>query len=169
MTKRRDVPKVSSETTVLDATKLMNAKNIPVVAVVDRDGKVAGFFGERAPLTEFVLLDKKPDEVTVGEIMRPLHRIRPDASRREAVRKIVEYRATRLGVYDGDEFLGWVSLSDLSRVFSRAVQMHHTHSHDELEAREVLCPRCKKAFMEKVTDSEGHTVRWQCPSCKHTL
>jgi hypothetical protein len=63
-----------------------------------------------------------------------------------------------LGVYDGDKFLGWVTLTDLSREFSKENLLDRLRSHNVPEVSEVRCPNCNKAFMEKVPNSEGVIV-----------
>jgi CBS domain-containing protein/ribosomal protein S27AE len=169
MTKNSDVPKVSTETSVLDAAKLMNKKHSSAVAVLDANNKVVGFFGERTLLTEFVRLNKKPDQVKVGEIMHVLYRIGPDANAKEAAGMIVRYGATRLAVYDGDKFVGWVTLTSLSRYFSRKNLLDRLGSHMVPELVQFRCPNCGRAFLEKVTDREGSILRWQCPNCGYAL
>lgn len=119
MTPDADIPKVSTEASVLDATNVMNARGTSAVAVVDAKRRVVGIFGERTLLTEFVRLDRRPDEVKVGEIMHALYKIKPDATTKQAAKEIVENGVTRLGVYDGEKFLGGVTLTDLARHFSR--------------------------------------------------
>ena len=172
MTVVAKIPKVTTETTVLEASNLMNEKVASAVAVLG-DNKVVGFFGERTLLTEFVKLNKKPDGVNVGKIMHILPRIGPDASTKEATKEaakeLVDSGATRLGVYKADMFLGWVTLTDLSREFSRESLLDRLWSHNAPEVSEVRCPNCNKAFMEKVTNKEGMIVRWQCPNCKYAL
>jgi CBS domain-containing protein len=169
MTMNAKIPKVTTGTTVLEATNLMNEKGTSAVAVIDGDNKVVGFFGERTLLTEFVKLNKKPEDVQVGRIMHMLYRIEPEATTKEAAKELAENGATRLGVYHGDSFLGWVTLTDLSRDFSRESLLGRLRSHNVPEVSEVRCPNCNKAFMEKVTNSEGVIVRWQCPNCKYAL
>ena len=169
MTPDKEVPKVSIETTMLEATNVMNEKESSAVAVVDENNKVVGFFGERTLMTEFVRLNKKPEEVKVGEVMHMLYRVGPDANTKEAARAIIEYGATRLGVYDGDKFLGWVTLIDLSKNLSMENLLDRLRSHNKPETPELRCPNCNKAFMEKITNREGQIVRWQCPNCKYAL
>jgi CBS domain-containing protein len=169
MTPDADIPKATNETTVLEAADLMNEKGTSAVAVVDGDDKVVGVFGERTLLTEFVKLNKKPDEVKVGKILHILPRIGPDATTKEAAKALADSGATRLGVYEADKFLGWVTLTDLSRDFSRKRLLDRLRSHDAPEVSEVRCPNCNKAFMEKITNKEGMIVRWQCPNCKYAL
>ena len=105
----------------------------------------------------------------VGRIMHVLPRIGPDATTKEAAKALVDSGATRLAVYKGDMFLGWVTLTDLSRDFSRESLLDRLRSHNAPEVSEVRCPNCNKAFMEKVRNSEGMIVRWQCPNCKYAL
>jgi CBS domain-containing protein len=169
MTLDAKIPKVTNETTVLEATNLMNEKGTSAVAVVDDENKVVGFFGERTLLTEFVKLNKKPDEVKVGKIMHALYRIGPDATTKEAAKMLVDGGTTRLAVYKADVFLGWVTLTDLSRDMSKERLLDRLLSHNAPEVSEVRCPNCNKAFMEKVTNNEGMIVRWQCPNCKYAL
>ena len=169
MTPDDDIPRVTAEKTVLEAARVMNERGTSAVAVVNEDGKVVGFFGERTLLTEFVKLNAKPDEVRVGKIVHILPRIRPNATTKEAAKVLVDSGATRLAVYDADRFLGWVTLTDLSREFSRESLLDRLRSRDVPEEEEVRCPNCNKAFMEKVTDKDGMIVRWQCPNCKYAL
>jgi CBS domain-containing protein len=169
MTMNAEIPKVTTGANVLEATNLMNEKGTSAVAVIDGDNKVVGFFGERTLLTEFVKLNAKPEEVKVGKIMHMLFRIGPEASTKEAAKELAENGATRLGVYDGDEFLGWVTLTDLSRDFSRESLLDRLRSHNIPEVSEVRCPNCNQGFMEKITNHEGVIVRWQCPKCKYSL
>jgi CBS domain-containing protein len=169
MTVDAKIPKVTNETTVLEATNLMNEKGTSGVAVLGADNKVVGFFGERTLLTEFVRLNQKPDEVKVGKIMHMLYRIGPEATTKEAAKELADNGTTRLAVYEGDRFLGWVTLTDLSRDMSRESLLDRLRSHNAPEISEVRCPNCNKAFMEKVKNSEGMIVRWQCPNCKYAL
>ena len=169
MTLAAAIPKVGAGATVLESAKAMNDWRRSAVAVVDPNGKVIGFFSERTLLTEFVALDKRPDEVKVGEIMHMLYRIQPDATAKEAAKKLSDYGTTRLGVFDGDDFLGWVTLTDLSRYFSKENLLDRLRSHNAPEESEVRCPNCRKAMMLAVTDSEGRILRWQCPNCGYAL
>jgi CBS domain-containing protein/predicted RNA-binding Zn-ribbon protein involved in translation (DUF1610 family) len=169
MTPNAQVPKVSREATVLEATALMKRKGTAAVAVADTNGKVVGFFGERILLTEFVPLNKRPDEVRVGEVMQVLYKIRPDSSTKDAAGIIIEIGANRLGVYDDDKFVGWVTLTDLARYFSKESLLGRLRMHNTPEITEFRCPKCRKAFMGKVTDGEGQVLRWECPNCGYFL
>jgi hypothetical protein len=62
---------------------------------------------------------------------------------------MVENRITRLGVFEGEKFLGWVTLTDLAREFSKPSLLKALSARDEPEGKQVLCPNCKKAFLER--------------------
>ena len=163
-----NVPRVSCKATVLDATNIMNKNKTSGVVVFDGE-KVIGLVTDRRLLTEFLPLDKKPDEVKVGEIVTPFYRIGPNEDTKKAAKKIVEHRITRLGVFEGETFLGWVTAIDLSRHLSRRTLLDKLRSNNEMEPAEYLCPQCRRAFMEKITDREGQVLRWQCPKCGYSL
>lgn len=60
--------------------------------VVSQGGKVRGMFTDRALLRNFVPLNKRPDEVKVSDVLVPLLRIDPEASMKQATKKIEERR-----------------------------------------------------------------------------
>ena len=162
------VPGVSSQTTVLEAARIMNKNKSSGVVVFDGE-KVVGLVTDRRLLTDFLPLNKRPEEVRVGEIASPFYRIGPDEDTKKAAKEIVDRGISRLGVFEGERFLGWVTAIDLSRHFSRKNLVDRLRSHDETEPFECLCPHCRSAFMEKITDPEGQVLRWQCPKCAYAL
>jgi signal-transduction protein with cAMP-binding, CBS, and nucleotidyltransferase domain len=164
-----NVPHVNSSATVLEAAEAMNQGGWSGVAVVDDASKVVGLVTARRLLREFFAMNKKPDEVKVGQVMGPFYRIGPNVSAREAARKILAYHVSRLGVFEGEEFRGWVSLTDLTRELGRKRLIRVLMSHEEPEDQEFLCSNCRSAFMEKITNNDGAVLRWQCPKCKYTL
>lgn len=101
--------------------------------------------------------------------MRPFYRIGPNASTKEAARKILANNVTRLGVFENGKFFGWVSLKDLTRELGRRRLIDVLKSRDEPEDPEFLCPECRHAFMRKVTNDEGEILRWVCPDYNHAL
>lgn len=163
-----DVPKIGADATVLEATTLMNKERASGVAVLGADRRMLGVLTDRRLLTTFLPLNKNPALVRVKEIMGPIYRIGPNATPKEAARKIVDNGITRLGVFQGDDFLGWVTLTDVSSYLSKKGLLEALHFHAEPEPSEFLCPVCRSAFMIKVTDAEGDTLRWECPNC-HTV
>ncbi len=159
------VPRVKSSDTILQAATVMNRERTSGAIVVEGE-KVVGLITERALLWKFIPLDKRPDEVTVGDMLVPFF---PDESTKNAAKIMVENRITRLGVFEGEKFLGWVTLTDLAREFSKPHLLKALSVRDEPEDKQVLCPNCKKAFLEKITNTEGVILRWECPNCRYSL
>jgi CBS domain-containing protein/ribosomal protein S27AE len=164
-----NVPRVKSSATVLESAETMNRANSTGVAVVNEDDQVVGLITALRLLREFFALNKKPEDVKASQVMAPFYRISPNASTKEAARKILAHSVTRLGVFEDDEFVGWVSLTDLTREFSRRRLIDALTSHGESEDTEFLCPNCRGAFLSKVTDDDGEIHRWACPNCRYSL
>ncbi len=96
-----NVPRVKSSDTILEAATVMNREKTSGSAVVEGE-KVVGLITERALLWKFVPLNKRPDEVTVGEMLVPFFRIGPDESTKAAAKTMVQNRITRLGVFEDE-------------------------------------------------------------------
>jgi signal-transduction protein with cAMP-binding, CBS, and nucleotidyltransferase domain len=143
----------------------MNNKRFSGVVVFD-EGKPVGMLTDRSLLRNFVGLNKRPDEVKVGEVMAPLLRIDAGASTKEAALKIVQNRFTRLGVFDGERFLGWVTITDLARETSKKNMLNALLSHNQPEIVDHVCPKCRKAVLTKIANKEGQILRWVCPRCR---
>src|SRR5271169_2643581 len=102
-----NVERVNATTSVLEASKIMNDAGSSGVVVFNGD-KVVGMLTDRRILRKFIPFNKTPAEVTVKEVMSPLFKIHPNTSAKEAKRRLLEGGITRLGVFEGDKFLGWV-------------------------------------------------------------
>ena len=164
-----NVERVTVSTSVLEASRIMNDAGSSGVVVFNGD-KVVGMLTDRRILRKFIPFNKRPEEVTVKEVMSPLFKIDPDASTKEARRRLVEAGITRLGVFEGDKFLGWVTLADLDGgSIQRKNNLLNAFLHDApAEPMEVLCPNCRSGFMERV-ESKGEVIRYQCPNCGYSL
>jgi len=162
------VERVDASTNVLEAAKIMNDAASSGVVVYNGD-KAVGMLTDRRILRRFVPLNRRPEEVTVKEVMSPIFKIDANASTKEAKRRLLEAGVTRLGVFDGENFLGWITLADLEgRSFRGNKPMLNALLHDDTaEPMEVLCPKCRSAFMEKVGSTE--VLRYQCPNCGYQL
>jgi ribosomal protein S27AE len=57
----------------------------------------------------------------------------------------------------------------VAREFSKPHIIEALMAYDTPEEKQVLCPNCRKAFLDKITNSEGVILRWQCPSCHYAL
>ena len=164
-----NVERVNASTSVLEASKIMNDAGSSGAVVFNGD-KAVGMITDRRILRRFVPLNRKPEDVTVKEVMSPFFKIDVDASTKEAKRRLLEAGITRLGVFEGDRFLGWVTLADLDGGSSlgRAPLLNALLRDDKAEPMEVLCPNCRSGFMEKV-EGRGEVIRYQCPNRGYSL
>jgi len=163
----RGVPQVDASASVLDASKTMNQKRASGV-VVFQEGKPVGMLTERSILRRFVKLDKRPEEVKVKDVMTPLMKISADATVKDAAKKILENGLTRLGVFDGEKLVGWVTLTDIARESTKQGLIKSLSRQDEEGTQdEMLCPVCRSGIMKNVMGSGGRVIRWECPNCMH--
>jgi CBS domain-containing protein len=164
-----NVERVNASTSVLEASKIMNDMGSSGVVVFNGD-KAVWMVTDRRILRRFVPLNKKPEEVTVKEVMSPFFKIDAGASTKEAKRRLLEAGITRLGVFEGDKFLGWVTLADLEGVsqLGKTSLLNAFLHDDKAEPIEVLCPNCRSGFMERI-EGKGEVVRYQCPNCSYSL
>jgi CBS domain-containing protein len=165
------VPRIEASASVLDASKVMNQGHRRWTGVVvTQAGKPVGMLTERSILRRFIGLNRKPEDVKVREVMAPLLKISSDAPVSDAVRKLLDYGFTRLGVYDNDKLVGWVTLTDIARRSSKQsivnvlLRQNRPASDDE-----VLCPQCRSAIMKKVIQGQGKILRWECPKCGYEV
>jgi CBS domain-containing protein len=125
-----NVQRVSRSATVLEAAEVMNRADSTGVVVVHKDDRVVGVVKALRLPREFYALNNKPEEVKASQVMAPIYRIAPDASTKEAARKILANNVTRLGVFEDGRFLPWASLCDLTREFSRTRLIDAVRSHE---------------------------------------
>jgi signal-transduction protein with cAMP-binding, CBS, and nucleotidyltransferase domain len=141
----------------------MNREKFSGVVVFQED-RAIGMLTDRGLLRDFAPLNKRPDEVKVSEVMAPLLKIDAEASTKEAAKTIVGNAFTRLGVFDGNKFLGWVTITDLARETSKKNLLGALLRHNEPEVV-VVCPKCRKAVLTKIMNKEGQISRWECSRC----
>jgi CBS domain-containing protein len=169
MTKR--VPHVDVSASVLDASKVMNQSPVGVKwtgVIVLQSGKPVGMLTERSLLRRFIDLNKKPEDVKVRDVMAPLLKISADAPVSEAAKKMLDHSFSRLAVFDGQKLVGWVTLMDIARQTSKqSIVEILLRQNRSTKDEEILCPICRSGIMEKVSDSRGHVLRWECPNCYH--
>src|SRR6266702_5636522 len=108
-----DVITIDSSTSVLDALRLMDDKNIGSV-VVTEDGKYMGLLTERDYARKVILKGKSSNEISVSEIMTTnLPHIIPDNSVETCMHIMSENNIRYLPVFKGDQLCGIVSINDL--------------------------------------------------------
>jgi len=110
---KRTVATIDEHHTVLDAAKLMTENYIGSV-VVTSHSQIVGIFTERELMMRVVGKDRDPDTVKIRDVMHTDHlKITPDATCEEALQLMEEKRCRHLLVFDGDEFIGLISLRDI--------------------------------------------------------
>ena len=110
---QRVVAVLDEHRTALDAAQLMSERFIGSV-VVTRAARVVGIFTERDLMRRVVAARRDPAGVHLAEVMREdLVAVAPNESVQRCLELMKEHRSRHLPVYDGDEFVGVVSLRDL--------------------------------------------------------
>lgn len=142
----------------------MNNQRFSGVVVFDGD-RAVGMLTDRSLLRKFVGMNKRPDEVKVSEVMAPLLRIDAGASTKEAALVMIKNQYARIGVFDGEKFLGWVTYTDLARETSKKNMLNALQNRNQPEI-DYVCPKCRKAVLTKVANEEGRILRWECSNCR---
>jgi len=115
--KGNDVWSVTPRTTVFDALRVMEAKNVGALLVMDGD-KVEGIFSERDYARKVVLLGRSSKETLVSEIMtskEKLHTMHPDQTIEEAMETMTNKRVRHLPIMEGNHLIGMISIGDVLR------------------------------------------------------
>jgi len=110
---KKTVTTIDEHHTVLEAARLMTENYIGSV-VVTSHSKIVGIFTERELMMRVVGKDREPGTVKIKDVMHTDHlKINSDASCEEALQLMEEKRCRHLLVFDGDEFIGLISLRDI--------------------------------------------------------
>jgi CBS domain-containing protein len=123
---------VPASSTVLDATRVMNAEKIGAVVVMDGAG-VAGIFTERDVLRRVVAEQQPPAELSVEQVMtRDVVCCQPETDIDEASRIMRDRRIRHLPVCDDEgKLLGIISIGDLNafHASSQEAEIHFLHDY----------------------------------------
>lgn len=104
---------VQSDSSVLDALRMMADKNIGSVVVLSGHDFV-GLFTERDYARKVILHGKSSSELTVGEIMSSyLPKVSPDSSMEACMEVMTNHNLRYLPVFDNDQFLSVISIIDV--------------------------------------------------------
>ncbi|MBA2292194.1 MAG: CBS domain-containing protein [Gemmatimonadales bacterium] len=111
--KGSDLLMVGPETTVLEASRLMNDRGVGSVLVMT-DGALTGIFTERDLMRRVVAVDRLPGATKVGEVMTSsLVTCTPDATMQDCGTVMSERRIRHLPVVDDSGVVGLVTTGDL--------------------------------------------------------
>jgi len=106
----RMVAMIDENETVPEAARLMSDKYIGSV-VVTCHGEVTGLFTERELMMRVVGKGRDPSRVKVRDVMRTDHvKVSPEESVSNCLDLMKENRCRHLLVFEGDEFIGIVTL-----------------------------------------------------------
>lgn len=128
--RKKEIFSVHPKATVFDALKIMGEKEIGSVMVLDEKGKVAGILSERDYARKVILKGKTSRETLVEEIMTPYEKmftVKPETSVEDCMVVITGKRVRHLPVFDGEKFVGIVSIGDVvkSMLIERDSMIEH--------------------------------------------
>lgn len=104
---------ISGNETVYKALKLMAAKNIGALVVVD-NGQVVGMFSERDYARKCILENRLSKETHVKEIMSTqVTSVGPDSTVENVMRAMTEKRFRHMPVMEDHNLLGMISIGDV--------------------------------------------------------
>jgi signal-transduction protein with cAMP-binding, CBS, and nucleotidyltransferase domain len=99
--------------TVLDALKVMAAKNIGAVLVMDGDN-LLGVLSERDYARKVILMGRASKDTAVQEIMTErVICVRPEETAEECMALMTDKRVRHLPVVDDDHVMGVISIGDV--------------------------------------------------------
>lgn len=167
----RNIVSVSSETSVMEAARIMTTRDISSVLIKSGDD-FTGILTDRDIMSKVVALGLDPNDIMAGEIMNsPLITISEDTSIDEAAEKMRDNRIRRLVVINKRGVIGIISESDIVRVEPELHLLIREHSRLELRPFSAIeekksfggfCEECGN-YSEDVENISG---RWLCEECR---
>lgn len=114
--KTKEIWSISPKSTVFEALKLMGEKEIGALMVMDDKDKVVGIITERDYARKVILKGKSSRETLVSEIMTPsekMYTVKPDTLVEDCMVLITGKRIRHVPVFDGDQYVGLISIGDV--------------------------------------------------------
>lgn len=109
----RRVVTIDESHSVLEAATLM-AEEFVGSAVITSSSKITGIFTERDLMMRVVGKKRDPESVKIKDVMtKDVAMVSPKDTADYCLNLMKEYRCRHLLVFDGDEFVGIVSLRDM--------------------------------------------------------
>lgn len=109
----RNVATIDENSTAFDAAKLMTSHYIGSVIVSGRMG-IKGLFTERELMMQVVGEGKDPAKVLLSDVVDEGYaKVTPQDSGAKCLDLMKEHRCRHLLVFDGEDFIGIVSLRDM--------------------------------------------------------
>jgi CBS domain-containing protein len=108
-----DVVSIGPDVTVLEAARLMTARGIGGLVVLE-DARLAGIFTERDILRRVVTAERDPATTRVREVMTsPVLTVDPSVKVRACRATFTERRIRHLPIVEGDEVVGMITSGDV--------------------------------------------------------
>jgi CBS domain-containing protein len=109
----RRVATIDENKSILDAAILMTQEFIGSVVITNSSG-ISGLFTERELVMKVVGKRKDPETVKIKDVMtiNPI-KVRPNDTASYCLDLMKEHRCRHLLVFEGDEFVGIVSIRDM--------------------------------------------------------
>lgn len=109
---------IDEEKTIFEAAELMTMKEVGDVVVVQ--GEIPRGIVTERDFVRRVVAKRRPLDTKISDVMsRPLITISPDASLKEAARKMVKHGIRRLPVLKSHKVVGIIAVSDFARHLSK--------------------------------------------------
>ena len=126
--KGTDIWSVGPDSTVFEAIKLMDEKNIGALAVLNNEG-IVGIFSERDYTRRVFQLDRDPREIQVKEVMtQDVLYAKPDERCEEVLCVMSKHDIRHMPVIDENHTtIGMVSIGDMAKqvIEDKKLQIHN--------------------------------------------
>ena len=110
---QHNVATIDENSSVQDAAKLMTERYIGSLAVTSAYG-IKGLFTKRELMMSVIGEGLKAEDVKVGDVTnQALVTVKPDADVEQCLELMKKHRCRHLVVFDGEKFIGIVSLRDM--------------------------------------------------------
>ena len=121
--KSQDIVRIRSDRNIAEAAVLMTEKKIGALLVEDQSGAIVGILSERDIVGGMGPHGADLHDVAVADLMtQNVIRCSPNDTVNEAMAMMTDRRIRHLPVFDGDELVGFISISDLVKCRITEVQ-----------------------------------------------
>jgi CBS domain-containing protein len=113
-----EVHSIGPKATVFQALAVLGERMIGALMVKDDNGEVVGIITERDYARKIILQGRGSRDTTVEEIMTPraeLFTVTPETTDDDCMVVITGKKIRHLPVFDGDKFVGLISIGDVVR------------------------------------------------------
>ena len=166
----QNIISILPETSVVEATRIMSARDISSILIKTGDDYI-GIFTDRDVMRKVVALGLDPNDTVVREIMSsPLITISEDAGIEEAAEKMRDRKIRRLVVINEGVVEGIISESDIARVEPELHLLIREHTRLQLppsgytEDRKSFVGFCEEC--NNYSSLENINGRWLCQECR---